>query len=65
MDPPLDIISMGNSMIATSASASWAQDQVETDHVARGCCRSAETPMNITSMINGSHDFASFSEMLF
>jgi len=46
-----------NHNIVTSAAASGAQDQAETDHMASGCYRSADTPANITSMINGSHIF--------
>ncbi|KXG35839.1 transcription factor BIM2 isoform X4 [Sorghum bicolor] len=38
-----------NHNIVTSAAASGAQDQAETDHMASGCYRSAETPANITN----------------
>jgi hypothetical protein len=47
-----------NHNIVTSAAASGAQDQVETDHMASGCYRSAETTANFTSMIDGPHDFS-------
>ncbi|CAD6218841.1 unnamed protein product [Miscanthus lutarioriparius] len=38
-----------NHNIVTSAAASGAQDQAETDHMASGCYRSADTPANITN----------------
>lgn len=38
-----------NHNILTSAAAPGAQDQAETDHMASGCYRSAETPANITN----------------
>ncbi|XP_035816250.1 transcription factor BIM1 isoform X5 [Zea mays] len=38
-----------NHNIVTSAAASGAQDQVETDHMASGCYRSAETTANFTN----------------
>jgi len=41
-----------NHNMVTSAAASGAQDQTETDHMASVCYRSAETPAIITSTIN-------------
>ena len=41
-----------NHNMVTSAVASGAQDQTETDHMASVCYRSAETPAIITSTIN-------------
>ncbi|CAL5087853.1 unnamed protein product [Urochloa decumbens] len=38
-----------NHNMVTSAAASGAQDQTETDHMASMCYRSAETPANITN----------------
>ncbi|CAD6224542.1 unnamed protein product [Miscanthus lutarioriparius] len=38
-----------NHNIVTSAAASGAQDQAETDHMASGCYRSTDTPANITN----------------
>lgn len=38
--------------MVTSAAASGAHDQIKTDPMASMCFRSAETPANITSMIN-------------
>lgn len=40
-----------NHNIVTSAAASGAQDQAETDHMPSGCYRSAETPANITNNV--------------
>uniref|UniRef100_J3MYF9 BHLH domain-containing protein n=1 Tax=Oryza brachyantha TaxID=4533 RepID=J3MYF9_ORYBR len=41
-----------NHTMVTSAAASGAQEQLETDHTASVSYRSAETPTNITSMID-------------
>lgn len=54
-----------NHNIMTSAAASGAQDQVETDHMASGCYRPAETPANITSMIDGPHMILHYSQKCF
>jgi hypothetical protein len=50
-----------NHNTVTSAAASGAQDQVETDHMASASYRSAETPTNITSMINDPYVMPKFS----